>query len=299
MTGLLNFNKPGGITSHHAVNMLRRIFQTRQVGHTGTLDPMARGVLPILIGSAVKASEWLVAENKTYVAGLKLGLTADTEDTTGTILTTSHDIPSFEQVLEVANSFLGTYHQIPPLYSAIKVKGKKLYEYAREGKQIERESRPVEIYSLSVQPGDTPADYILTVSCSKGTFIRTLCADIGKKLGCGGVMSCLLRTAAGKCRIEDSYTLEDLEKLKAENNLSSALQPPEELFADAPDIQLEPFYARLAKNGAEIYISKARLPDFPLGQQVRMFDEHGVFFAVGETLPYENGKAVKVRKFFA
>lgn len=297
MTGLLNLNKPGGITSHDAVNKIRRIFHTKQVGHTGTLDPMAEGVLPILVGSAVKTAELFEHTEKEYIVGLKLGLTTDTEDITGKVLTTCEILPDFSSVKDAALSFLGDYRQTPPMYAALKVGGKKLYEYARAGIEIEREPRTVRIEKMQIAPGHKPDEYYLTVRCSKGTYMRTLCADIGKKLSCGGVMCSLCRTQAGECRIEDSITLEALEHLAAENNLESALISPEKLFLPFPAVTLIPFYARLAKNGAEIYCKKAALPDFAAGQLVRMYDENGLFFALGESRIFPDGKAVKVKKF--
>lgn len=297
MTGLLNLNKPRGITSHDAVNRIRRIFHTKQVGHTGTLDPMAEGVLPILVGSAVKTAELFASDEKSYLVGLTLGITTDTEDITGNILTTSDLLPTFEQVESAVNSFMGDYDQIPPMYAAIKVGGKKLYEYARQGIEIEREARRIQIMECSVQKGESPRNYYISVRCSKGAYMRTLCADIGKKLGCGAVMSSLTRTAAGVCKIENSLTLEALEQSAANGTLSSHLLSPEDMFCDWPAVTLPAFYAKLAKNGAEIYIKKAALPDFPLGQYVRMYDEFNCFFALGLTGDYPQGKAVKVKKF--
>ncbi len=297
MTGLLNLNKPRGITSHDAVNRIRRIFHTKQVGHTGTLDPMAEGVLPILVGSAVKMSELFVVDDKSYLVGLKLGITTDTEDISGNVTATSVNIPTFEEVKRVAQSFIGEYNQIPPMYAAIKVGGKKLYEYARAGIEIEREARKVSILECFVTPTESLDEYILSVRCSKGTYMRTLCADIGKKLNCGGIMSSLVRTTVGDCTLENSVTLEQLETLAQNDQLTSVLRSPESLFIDSPAVHLPHFYARLSKNGAEIYCKKASLPDFPLGQLVRMYDENDLFYGLGETKEYPEGKAVKIKKF--
>ena len=179
--GVLIVNKPEGITSHDVVGRIRKLYGTRKVGHTGTLDPLATGVLVILLGRAAKAAEYLVADRKTYRARLTLGLTTDTEDITGKILTESKDIPSAEAVASACEKFKGKIKQIPPMYSALKVDGKKLYDLAREGIEVERKARDIEIFRLDCAPTDKENEYELLVECSSGTYIRTLCADIGKR----------------------------------------------------------------------------------------------------------------------
>ena len=183
-SGVLILNKPAGMTSHDVVNKVRTLYGTRQVGHTGTLDPMATGVLVVLVGRAVKASEYVVADDKEYVAGLKLGITTDTEDTTGKILS-KHDgeYPDFRIVSETVKRFTGCIEQIPPMYSAIKIDGKKLVDLARKGLETERRPRPVNVYRAELIPTDSDRDYFLAVKVSKGTYMRTLCADMGKALG--------------------------------------------------------------------------------------------------------------------
>ena len=192
-------NKEGerGFTSHDAVFKARKLFMTRAVGHTGTLDPMADGVLVLLVGRATKCERFLVCDSKEYVAGLKLGVTTDTEDITGNILSKTDSLPSKEEVEKAVLSFVGEIEQTPPMYSAVKVGGKKLYEYAREGKEIERKARKITVFSIDTECADeSKGEYILRCSVSSGTYIRTLCADIGKKLGVGGVMSSLTRSKA-------------------------------------------------------------------------------------------------------
>ncbi|MBE6700848.1 MAG: tRNA pseudouridine(55) synthase TruB [Ruminococcaceae bacterium] len=295
--GVLLVNKPYGMTSHDVVNKVRRIFNTKKVGHTGTLDPMATGVLPVLVGRAVKASEYLVSDSKTYLAKMKLGLTTDTEDTSGKVLETCTFLPEDSKVIECAKSFIGDYLQTPPMYSALKVKGKKLCDLAREGVTIEREARLVQVHSLDIKKCDDGEWEILT-SVSKGTYIRTLISDIGKKLSCGGVMSSLERRVSGDFSIENCVTLEDLEKMTDEEK-KNALLSVESLFVALCDVTLPDFYTTLMKNGAEIYLNRAKIHlDLQLGDRVRVYDACGNFFALGEVRNFDTGLAIKPIKFF-
>ncbi len=291
--GILLVNKPAGITSFDVVARIRRLYGTKKVGHTGTLDPMATGLLGILVGRAVKASEFLTEKDKEYVAGLRLGLTTDTEDTTGKLLSECASVPDKETVLKTAKSFVGDIMQVPPLYSALKIGGQKLLDLARQGLSVEREARPITIYALDIEGEGT--DYTMHVACSKGTYIRTLCADIGEKLGCGGVMSSLNRTRAGIFDLKDAYTLEELEAMTSEERYEKLI-PTELLFEDYPIQRLSDFYARLAKNGCEIYEKKIGA-HHDIGTRLRVYDKDG-FFAVGEVREYEEGLAVKLLKRF-
>ena len=294
-SGVIILNKPEGMTSHDCVNKIRRLYNTKKVGHTGTLDPMATGVLPILIGRAAKAAEYLSAEDKTYVAGLRLGITTDTEDTTGTVLTECSDIPDEQKVLEVCASFVGEIMQTPPMYSALKVGGKKLVDLAREGITVEREARPIKVHSLdAIRIDDT--NYILSVHCSKGTYIRTLCADIGAKLGCGGAMSGLNRAASGPFTLSDAVTLEEL-GCKDYDERVAMLRPVEELFEDLARVKLPPFFEKLSRDGNEIYQKKIQT-SYPVGTRVRLYGKDG-FYALGEVREYEAGSAIKVIKLFS
>lgn len=295
LSGVVLLNKPAGFTSHDCVNKMRRLYNTKKVGHTGTLDPMATGVLPILIGRAAKASDFLMAENKRYLAGLRLGLTTDTEDTTGETLTTSDKIPTEDEVRRVCAEFVGEIMQVPPMYSALKVDGKKLVDLAREGKVIEREARPITVYSIGVEVGESPADYILDVRCSKGTYIRTLCADIGARLTCGGAMSSLARLASGDFYIDECVTLDEIEEM-GEDERAALVKPTESLFSDLPKIKLPPFFEKLSRDGNEIYQKKIGT-GFTLGQRVALYGKDG-FFALGEVREYPEGSAVKVIKLF-
>jgi tRNA pseudouridine55 synthase len=291
--GVLLIHKPYGVTSFDVVARIRRLYGTRQVGHTGTLDPIATGLLPVLVGRAVKASEFLTEKDKEYVAGLRLGLTTDSEDITGNILTESDVIPDRETVLQTAGQFVGEIMQVPPMYSALKVGGEKLVDLARKGIVIEREARPITVHELDID--GEGADYIMRVFCSKGTYIRTLCADIGNKLGCGGVMSSLIRTKTGAFSLENAHTLDALEAMTLEER-QALLLPTETLFTHLPKVTLSDFFAKLSRGGCEIYQKKIGT-GFPLQTRLRVYDRNG-FYAIGEVREYPDGAAVKLLKRF-
>jgi tRNA pseudouridine55 synthase len=294
--GVLIVDKHAGVTSHDIVGKIRRLFGTRKVGHTGTLDPMATGVLVILIGRAAKASEYLVCDSKRYLAGLRLGITTDTEDTSGAILSSSEIVPDASTVLTAIKNFEGEIKQIPPMHSALKVDGKKLCDLARNGQTVEREARDITVHSITAEPTDTATDYRLDVFCSGGTYIRTLCSDIGASLGCGGAMYSLRRVRSGNFEIENAHTIEELEKMELSERLS-LLVPTESLFDDLQRVVLPKFYFGLCKNGCEIYQSKIST-HFEDGTRVRLCSPDGEFFALGEVREYEGGSAIKPIKFF-
>ena len=294
--GILLVDKPAGVTSHDVVWKVRKLFGTKKVGHTGTLDPMATGVLVVLLGRAAKACEYVSHDEKMYEATLRLGLTTDTEDVTGTPLTTCDTLPTREEVEAILPSFRGEIMQIPPMYSALKVNGRKLCDIARSGETVEREARPVTVRSLVCEATDSPSDYRMTVRVSGGTYIRTLCADIGAALGCGGVMAMLRRTEAGGFSIEDCVTLEELEGMEMHQRFC-ILRPVEELFSDLEELYLPDFYRTLCRNGCEIYLKKLGV-SFPVGARLRLCNAQGQFFAIGEVGEYENGIAVKAIKIF-
>lgn len=294
--GILLIDKPAGITSHDVVWRVRKLFGTKKVGHTGTLDPMATGVLVVLLGRAAKACEYVSHDEKVYEATLRLGLTTDTEDVTGTVLTATDTLPSPAEVEAVLPRFRGEICQIPPMYSALKVNGRKLCDIAREGGIVEREPRPVTVYELTHTPTESPADYSLRVRCSGGTYIRTLCADIGGALGCGGVMASLRRVEAVGFSIRDCHTVEALEAMSLEERLS-LLKPVEGLFSDLPAVCLPDFFRTLCRNGCEIYQKKLGT-SLPTGERVRLCDGDGVFFALGEVMDFEEGSAIKAIKIF-
>ena len=292
--GLVIINKEAGASSQAVVNRVKRIFGVKKAGHTGTLDPMATGVLPILLDRGVKASDFMLTSDKYYSATLLLGQTTDTEDVTGNILTQCDKIPTEDEVIRVAGSFVGKYIQTPPMYSALKVGGKKLCDLAREGITVEREPRELTIHSLDVKRIND-REYSLDVHCSKGTYIRTLCADIGKALGVGGCMKTLCRTCASGFTLSEAHTLSELEAM-SESDKASVIMPVERAFEKYPEIVLAPFFARLAHHGLEIYLRKIGV-ELNVGDIVRLCDSEG-FFAVGEVREYEEGRAIKpIRQF--
>lgn len=299
--GVLAVNKPCGITSHDVVNIVRKIYGTKKVGHTGTLDPMASGVLVILVGRAVKATEYISSSRKKYKATLRLGITTDTEDITGTVLTESNEIPGSDKVKQVCREFVGDIMQVPPMYSALKVNGQKLVDLARKGITVEREARKITVLSLSCSSTQSHTDYILDVACSGGTYIRTLCADIGARLGCGGAMATLERTEACGFAIDGAIGIEELKELSESERLALLL-PVEELFSEYPIVKLSEFFEKLSRGGCEIYQSKIGTC-FPVGERVRIYGKNG-FFAIGEVIPEsecrstELGSAIKSIKTF-
>ena len=292
--GVIIINKEIGPTSQGVVNHVKRLLGASKAGHTGTLDPMATGVLPVLVERGVKASEFMLSSDKHYVATLLLGITTDTEDVTGETLTESDNIPTEREVLEVVSSFVGSYLQTPPMYSALKVGGKKLCDLARAGVTIEREPREVTIHSLTAEKINE-REYTLDVHCSKGTYIRTLCADIGAKLGCGGCMKTLCRASASGFTLADAHTLAELENM-TETEREACVFPVEYIFRKYDEVRLPAFFSKLAHSGLEIYLKKIHL-DLPTGALVRLCDDNG-FFALGEVREYEDGKAIKpIRQF--
>ena len=294
--GVLAVRKGDGMTSHDVVNKVRRLYNTKRVGHAGTLDPLATGVLVVLVGRAAKACEYISSDRKTYRATLRLGLTTDTEDVTGEILTESDHIPDAETVLAVCREFVGELKQIPPMYSALKVNGQKLYDLARQGVTVEREARDITVFSLECQPAESERDYILTVTCSGGTYIRTLCADIGAKLGCGGVMATLERVEACGLSIDECHTLEEIEDLD-ENERQNLLLPTERLFDDLESVKLPAFFEKLFRDGCPIYQKKIKT-NFTPGARVKICSEDGRFFALGSVVEREDGTAIKSVKIF-
>ena len=294
MNGIVIVDKPQGWTSQDVVSKLRGVLRTRRIGHGGTLDPMATGVLPVFVGRATRGVEFFEHAEKTYEATLLLGTTTDTEDTTGTVLSKSDTIPAEDAVLDVCSGFVGDILQTPPMYSALKVNGRKLVDLAREGVIVERQARPITVHSLQAKKLAEDL-YELDVSCSKGTYIRTLCADIGAKLGCGGAMASLTRTESGPFSLSEAYTIDQLESMTEAERVSCVI-PLENFFLDCPAVDLPAFYARLARNGCEIYQKKIHT-DWPVGTTVRMI-HNGVFFALGQVRDYPDGSAVKAVKIF-
>ena len=294
--GVLAVHKGEEMTSHDVVNRVRRLYNTKRVGHAGTLDPLATGVLVVLVGRAAKACEYISSDRKTYRATLRLGLTTDTEDITGEVLTKSENIPTAPEVEAVCREFVGELKQIPPMYSALKVNGQKLYDLARQGITVEREARDITVFSLDCKATESENDYILTVTCSGGTYIRTLCADIGARLGCGGVMATLERLEACGISIDECHTLEEIEDLD-ENERQKLLLPTERLFDDLESVKLPAFFEKLFRDGCPIYQKKIKT-GFAVGSRVKICSENGRFFALGSVVEREEGSAIKSVKIF-
>lgn len=254
--GIINVYKEKGFTSHDVVAKLRGILKIKKIGHTGTLDPDAVGVLPVCIGQATKVCDLLTDESKEYVALMKLGITTDTQDSSGKILADNSDklnCITEEMIMSMVNSFIGEIEQIPPMYSAIKVDGKKLYELARAGIEIERKPRKISIHSIDVISIDM-TDYTvkMKVCCSKGTYIRTLCHDIGNKLGCGAVMEHLERTRVGIFTSEEAYTLSEIEKLRDDDGLHNVIATVDSLFSDYEALHVMENGMKALNNGNQL-----------------------------------------------
>jgi len=292
--GVLILDKPAGMTSHDAVDRVRRLYGTRAVGHTGTLDPMATGVLVMMIGRATKAAELIAADEKEYVAELTLGVTTDTLDTTGAELTRSGEIPDEAEVRAVCASLVGRYGQIPPMYSAIKRGGVKMVDLARKGVKVDLPPREIEIAEIGVERiGER--EYRLSVRCSAGTYIRSLCRDVGEKLGCGGAMSALRRVRSGPFEVGAAHTLDEIADAD-ETARRGLLLPVDELFPEAELVPLPPFFAGLAHSGQPIYLKKIGMTADE-GALLRLCDGEG-FFALAQVIASEDGPAAKPIKQF-
>ncbi len=289
--GIINVYKEAGYTSHDVVAKLRGICKQKKIGHTGTLDPDAVGVLPVCLGSGTRLVDMLANERKEYVAVLRLGIVTDTQDISGKVLQEMDADVAPEEVEKAVMSFLGDSMQMPPMYSALKVNGKKLYELAREGKEVERAKRPIVIYSLEILKRQHP-DYTIRVECSKGTYIRTLCHDIGQRLGCGGVMASLERTKVGRFTVGQAITLSELDELARQGELSKAVVPVDEMLEGLPRLTVrKEAFVRL-KNGnqlkvAEVFAAGLGKPTantseklFVNGQSFRVYSHEDVFFGV-------------------
>lgn len=234
MNGVLLIDKPEGWTSNDVVQKLRGMLRERRIGHSGTLDPMATGLLVVFVGRATRAVEFAEQHDKRYVAGLRLGQTTDTQDITGNTLESSHELPTEDELISALENFKGEISQIPPMYSAIKVNGQRLYEIARRGGEVERKARNITIHSLELM-GKEEGDYMLDVRCSKGTYIRTLCHDLGNSLGCGGCMSSLRRIEAGRFSLENAVTLEQVQDYVNRGEAEKLLMPVDRLFDYCPE----------------------------------------------------------------
>ena len=287
MNGIILIDKPQGWTSHDVVGKLRGILHERRIGHSGTLDPLATGLLVVFVGRATRAVEFAEADRKEYIAGLRLGISTDTQDITGRIINEGTDLPDEMELRKALERFKGELEQIPPMYSAVKVGGKKLYELARKGESIERKPRHITVFGLETA-GREDNDYILNVVCSKGTYIRTLCHDIGTALGCGGCMSSLRRTKSGVFSVEDAYTITEVQDAADRGEADKLLLPADTLFAGYPELRADDASEKLLRNGC---IVNASAPD----GRFRVYSEKGEFLLLGDV---KNGRMKTVKSFF-
>ena len=286
--GIINIYKEKGYTSHDVVAKLRGILGQRKIGHTGTLDPDAEGVLPVCLGKATKVCDLLTDKDKVYQTVLLLGQSTDTQDVSGTVLEAREVTSSVKEIYEAIQSFVGIYEQIPPMYSALKVNGKKLYELAREGKTIERKARSVQIHEIKIHEILLPR-VSLTVTCTKGTYIRTLCADIGEKLGCGGCMEQLLRTQVARFSIEHSLRLDEVELLRDLGQLEEHILTMDEFFDNYPRVTIKKEFQKLLSNGNSFYLRQIIKPDQSLEDgAVRVYGMEGDFYAIYEYIKRES-----------
>lgn len=282
INGIMNIYKEAGYTSHDVVAKLRGIVKQKKIGHTGTLDPDAVGVLPVCFGSATKLCDMLTDKSKEYEALMRLGVTTDTQDMSGRILTETQVYVSEVEVEQAIMHFIGEYEQIPPMYSALKVHGKKLYELAREGKEIERQSRSVEIFSIQILEIRLP-EVRFVVSCSKGTYIRTLCADIGQRLGCGAVMAHLTRTRVGNFRIADSITIDKVRELMQQGTYENYVIAPDSVFMEYEGAMVKCEAENALANGNKLYPRQLDFDhhkSFTDGEQLRVYNGNHEFRAV-------------------
>lgn len=287
MNGIIILDKPVGKTSHDMVYTMRKLTGIKKVGHTGTLDPMATGVLPVCIGNATKVADMLTLSDKCYIAELILGMTTDTQDADGEVLTECEVSCTEDEIRSVINSFVGEIEQIPPMYSAIKQNGKKLYELARKGIEVERKSRKVTINSIDILEINGER-VTIKVSCSKGTYIRTLCEDIGIKLHVGAYMNTLRRVKTGPFTIDESHTVKELNLLKDAGNIDSVLIPVDRMFMEYPEIILNPKQVKSITNGVQMtYNGKEE-------QSYRVYDENKKFLCISKIV---NGR-LKLEKSF-
>ena len=288
MNGIIIIDKPQEWTSNDVVSRLRRVFNTRRIGHGGTLDPMATGVLPVFVGRATRGVEFFEHAQKVYETTIRFGLTTDTEDITGKVLTETAVNLTEDDLLAVLPKFRGEILQVPPMYSAIKVNGQKLYDLARKGREVERQARPITIHELELLEF-AGNEARLRVRCSKGTYIRTLCKDIGEALGCGGCMAALRRVEAGEYTLEGSIPLRQLLDIsEAGEDVEHLLRPVDTMFASHPKLSLNEKQARLVKNGNAF-------TDTCADGTYRVYSPDGEFLALCKA---EGGRVSTIKSFF-
>ncbi len=292
LNGIICVNKPQNFTSFDIIAIMRKAAGTRKIGHGGTLDPMATGVLPVFIGRAAKSADLNPVADKSYKAGFKLGITSDTEDIWGSVLSQDGKAVTLSELLAVTDSIQGNIMQTPPMYSAVKVGGKKLYELARQGIEVERKARPITVHKIEVVAYDeNTREGEMTVHCSKGTYIRTLISDIGKTLGTGAVMTSLCRTLSGGFTLGDCVDIEDI-RGKTPEEIARYIIPTEKIYLCYPEITLDNKQRKMFMNGVVLDCKKMNL-SYCENTVLRIKDENGVFLGLGET-DSENGIRIKL-----
>lgn len=296
LNGILCIDKPQGFTSFDVVAKLRGILKTRKIGHAGTLDPMATGVLPVFVGNATKACDIMPDSSKAYRAAFRLGEQTDTQDSTGTVLSTSDVTCSADDIKNILSQFTGDIMQIPPMYSAVSVNGKRLYELARQGIEVEREPRKITVYSLVLEEySEETGEGVLSVECSKGTYIRTIIHDIGNALGCGGVMTGLTRTVSNGFLLSDAVSLDRVQELADGGKAETLLMPVERVFEKLPEIHLNEHCTRLYRNGVKLYTDKIGVRETDETVRFRVFSHDNAFIG----LAFVKDGALRVFKNFA
>lgn len=293
-SGVINIYKEAGYTSHDVVAKLRGILKQKKIGHTGTLDPQAQGVLPVCLGKGTKLCDLLADHDKEYEAVLRLGITTDTQDMEGNVLQESSVQMSEEEVRTCILSFQGEQMQVPPMYSALKVNGKKLYELAREGKVVERKARPVTFHKIEVLWMELPKVKI-RVQCSKGTYIRTFCNDIGEKLGCGGCMEELLRTRVERFALEDAVKLDEVQKAMEEGTVDSLIFPVDRIFDQYPTAKTTTQGDLLVHNGNRLFSELLQEEPEAESGYVRVYDSEDTFIGLFEK---KTDQLVPVKMFY-
>lgn len=299
MNGLILVIKPPGMTSFDVVAYLRGILKVKKIGHAGTLDPAAGGLLPICLGKATKAIEWFMDFDKSYRAEMVLGVVTDTQDAEGNIIEKNQVTVDINTIKETVNSFVGKYEQTPPMFSAVKINGKRLYDLARQGKEVQRKARQVEIFNIAGV--NVKQDYESTivrfdVDCSKGTYIRTLCHDIGQRIGCGAHMSFLVRTRVGPFSLSDALTLEDIKKHQQQETLLSVMKPVDILFQNYKSMVIGERCLNKFLNGAYITLCDYKL--YEINETVRVYSSNGLFLGLGRVLAKDEKKVLKAEKLF-
>ncbi|MGB7606576.1 MAG: tRNA pseudouridine(55) synthase TruB [Lutisporaceae bacterium] len=302
MNGIINVLKPPGMTSHDVVHFIRKKLKIKKVGHTGTLDPEAAGVLPVCLGKATKAVQYITDKRKKYRTIIKFGIHTETYDKYGKIVKEQQvkkiDIEKLEYILE---DFRGSIKQLPPIYSAIKVDGKKLYQYALSGEEVEIKEREVNIYSIVILGYNNIDEVVLDIECSKGTYIRSICHDIGQKMGCGACMWQLIRTESTPFHIEEAYTLEEIDRASVEGTIDNILINTDIIFKELPSIELKPTAKSAALNGSPIY-GKGTLQDIELIDEetnITIYcDSEFLGIGVIKYCSEENRKYIKIEKMF-